>query len=132
MALSYLEWKLIVSTYLKNVYEYLKTGNMFHVPYGLGYWQLVKSKKDRNLRMWEKGKEKIASGEMNLGEIYTERRRFFGGYYPKMRWYKDGYNKVTFKNMKKVKVTMLKSVWKDYWDELKKDSSLIKNLNDGY
>lgn len=129
-ALTFPEWKLIVQTYFKHVLNYLKTGNMYILPWGLGAWQLIRTKKLRKMLDVEKGKKMIESGEFKPGTFVFKKVSFFNGYYPKLKWHKG--KGVFFKNMSYVRATLIKQYWNEYWEELRSPEKRhwLYNLNE--
>lgn len=131
-ALEYKEWKLIVKTYLKHVLNHLKAGLAYKLPHGLGYWQFVKKRELRNIMKWKEGAQMVRDGTLERGTFLKEKKMFFNGFYPRLYWYRDKKNGVTFKNMNKVKVNLIKGTWAEYWRQLKdpKTAHMLYNLND--
>lgn len=130
-ALTFPEWKMIVQVYFKHVLALLKTGNIYILPWGLGAWQLVRTKKLRKMLNIEKGQELMAKGELEKGNFVFDKKMFFGGYYPKLKWHKKGKN-TFFKNMFFVRSTLIKQYWMEYWQELKSPEKRhwLYNLNE--
>lgn len=131
-ALEFKEWKLIVQVFMKHLFEYLKEGHSWKLPYKMGYWQMFKHKTYRHVYNYKKGRELMEQGKLEKGQFIKERKYFFNGYYPRLIWLKHHSLDIAFSNMTRVKVTLSEEAWESYWKELKdpKTAHKLYNLND--
>ena len=130
-ALTYKEWKTIVTCYLKHIFKYLRKGLEFEMPEQLGSLQFVKIKRAKPKIDFVKTRELYGEENKNLPAgkkkvAFMAISRAFGGYSVILKW-KRNRTRLKYKWMWRFAPSkkLLRGITKDIMN----DTSLINKIH---
>lgn len=129
--MSYQEWKKALKCYYKHVMEYMIEGNVYKLPYNLGYFRLKKIRQP--VASYVRWKKEIESGKRTVEDgLMTTLIPETGGYFPYLHWDRTNRSGVYFKFKSLYKVRIMPKTYFKLWNRIVKDRSILYNLVTAY
>jgi nucleoid DNA-binding protein len=127
-ALTYKQWKAILTDYFKTVLDHLKEGNRYKMAHGLGTIQLVKYE-NRHID-FKAGQQAMKEGRLEKGQFLRKKDYDLDGYAFKLKWFKTKKYGVVFRNKYLFNLWIPNNVYKELHRWFKADKSRIYKLSD--
>lgn len=115
--LSYKEWKVIIESYLKNLFLYIFDGNVFPIPHGLGFLSLTKTKR----KMIDRKASAKVKSPVARKMLHTY------GHKPRLYW-NTKRSDLRYKSF--YKFLLVRPLWSKMMDLYEEDGSQILKLKD--
>lgn len=125
--LSFKEWNTIVDCYIEVLLEYLREGNLYTIPQGLGLLRLVKYK-SRYID-YHKGRKALAEGKIEKGTFISRENYNLDGYTFRLKWHRNSTNNVVFRNKYMYNMYLLRTTFKKLFYYYMEDKSRIYTIS---
>lgn len=125
--LTFKEWNEIVDCYIDVVLEYVREGNLYTIPHGLGLLGLVKYK-SRYID-YHKGRKALESGEIQKGTFISRENYKLDGHTFRLKWYRGKRHSVLFRNKYLYDMYLLRTTFKKLFYYFMEDKSRIYRIS---